>query len=200
MATRTLDPDATRLAILTSAEQLFVEKGFAAVSISDIGRAAGVTKSLIHHHFGSKEDLWGAAKMRMMDEYFAAQHALLESRGGDVDLLRESIVAYFRFLQQNPHVVRLLAWLDILEDPVMVEAAKQVTELGEMRLRNGQEIGLLRADVEPRMMITMVLGVVQSWFRSRAMCQVINETTADLDERYLQTILKIFFEGVLPRH
>src|SRR5690606_25552520 len=54
---RRRDPDATRAEILEAAEQLFLQDGFGRTSISAIARLAGVTKSLIHHHFGTKEAL-----------------------------------------------------------------------------------------------------------------------------------------------
>ena len=195
MATRTLDPEATRGAILEAAETLFVDKGFSAVSMSDIAREAGVTKSLIHHHFGSKDDLWKATKTRLMAEYFEAQAQMLENYG-TIELLRDSIVAYFRFLQRNPRVMRMMAWLDIAGDPVMIEAGQRVSELGEARLREGQRDGVLRADVEPGFMIDMFIGLVQHWFRSRPPCST-ESGSAEADDAYLQSLLTVFFEGVL---
>ena len=51
---RRYDPEGTRAAILEAARRIFVERGPAAVALSEIAEASGVTKSLIHHHFGSK--------------------------------------------------------------------------------------------------------------------------------------------------
>ena len=75
---RKRNPEATRNSILDAAEALFVSKGFAAASLSDIARRAAVTKSLIHHHFGSKEALWDQCKKRRMSHYADVQRGLLE--------------------------------------------------------------------------------------------------------------------------
>jgi len=48
------------LSILDVAEQLFADKGFDAVSISDIAQRASVSKANIFHHFKSKERLYVA--------------------------------------------------------------------------------------------------------------------------------------------
>ncbi|MBC8072705.1 MAG: helix-turn-helix transcriptional regulator, partial [Deltaproteobacteria bacterium] len=63
-AARRHDPEASRAAILDAAEATFVEKGFAGASMSEIAERSSVTKSLIHHHFGSKEALWSEVKRR----------------------------------------------------------------------------------------------------------------------------------------
>jgi TetR/AcrR family transcriptional regulator len=199
MATRTLDPDATRAAILAAAEDHFVEHGFAAASIADIARSAGVTKSLIHHHFKSKDDLWEATKERVIAPYLEAQRHLLENDEDGEDLLERSIVTYFRYLQQNPRVVRMIAWLDIKGDPKMDEMGRRVTELGVVKIADAQKQGLIRADLEPAFVIISFIGLVQHWFRA---CEPISfgmelASKSALDERYLQTMLSLFLNGIL---
>jgi TetR/AcrR family transcriptional regulator len=206
MARRTLDPESTRSSILEAAEELFADKGFDPVSMSQIARGAGVTKSLIHHHFGSKEELWGAVKERCMAEYFDMQRQMLEQKDDSAEvLLQASITTYFRFLQRNPRVVRMQAWLDIMQDPVMIEAGQSVTELGQIRLREAQERGELKTNLEPLHIIGCFLGMVEGWFRSRtALCAkgnmpavVTDEMLEAMDESALSTICDIFFRGVL---
>ena len=53
--------DATRTALLDSAEALFAEKGFAATSLDEVVAAARVTKGALYHHFrGGKLALFEA--------------------------------------------------------------------------------------------------------------------------------------------
>jgi AcrR family transcriptional regulator len=54
------EPD-TREHVLSTAAQLFAERGFANVSIRDICDEAGVTAPTIYHYFGSKDRLFQAA-------------------------------------------------------------------------------------------------------------------------------------------
>ena len=52
--------DNTRKVILNAARDLFVKKGFAGTSISEIAKQAKVNQSLIYHHYANKESLWTA--------------------------------------------------------------------------------------------------------------------------------------------
>jgi AcrR family transcriptional regulator len=47
----------TRQLLLTSAEQLFIERGYAQVSVSDICSAAGFTRGAFYSNFADKDDI-----------------------------------------------------------------------------------------------------------------------------------------------
>ncbi len=55
------DPQVTRQAILKAARTTFAEAGYERATIRSIATLAGVDPALVHHHFGSKEDLFAAA-------------------------------------------------------------------------------------------------------------------------------------------
>jgi AcrR family transcriptional regulator len=59
-------PD-TRAAILAAARQRFAEQGYAAASVRSIAAAAGVDSALVHHYFGTKEDLFLASLQLTFD-------------------------------------------------------------------------------------------------------------------------------------
>jgi len=62
MARRPRDAEATRLEILNAAESLFAQHGFGSTSLARIADASNSHKSLILHHFESKDGLWQAVK------------------------------------------------------------------------------------------------------------------------------------------
>src|SRR3981081_1252135 len=49
--------DHTRSAILTAAERLYADRGFADVTLRDIVASAGVNLAAVNYHFGSKDEL-----------------------------------------------------------------------------------------------------------------------------------------------
>lgn len=53
-------PD-TRAAILFAARELFAAQGYRGTTIRAVATAAGVDAALVHHYFGSKDDLFVAA-------------------------------------------------------------------------------------------------------------------------------------------
>ena len=50
-----------RAAILVAARESFAAQGFRGTTIRGVARAAGVDPALVHHYFGSKDDLFLAA-------------------------------------------------------------------------------------------------------------------------------------------
>lgn len=53
-----LAPDIRREHLLVAARRLFAERGFSAVSMTDIATEAGVARGLVNHYFGTKRDLF----------------------------------------------------------------------------------------------------------------------------------------------
>jgi AcrR family transcriptional regulator len=53
-----LDRDERRAAILATARRLFSQRHYSAVSTAEIARAAGVTRGLVNHYFGTKRELY----------------------------------------------------------------------------------------------------------------------------------------------
>lgn len=196
------DPEATRRAILDAAEALFLEHGMADTPISQIARHAGVTKSLIHHHFGSKESLWEEIKRRRFSGYFDVQRALLETGPGSVELLRASTIAFFGFLQADPAAVRFMTWRAIEEDGLLLDQEADLYKLGIARVEEAQAAGELRADIAPIAIVKGFLGLCLSWFQTHKMTMRLFDDDVDpedIDAQYLDGVLRLFFEGVLPQ-
>ena len=197
-AAGTRDPDLTRERILEAAYKLFVRKGFAAVSMRDLAQESGVTKSLIHHHFGSKEALWELVKEQAIAAYAEGQVAQLKAaESPDAELLRDSIARYFHFLQQNPEVVRLFAWTHLDADQSCGRLDAELVRLGAERVRQAQERGLLRADVNPSHVVTLFVNGCTHWFQARAHHSQWPGVGSDAE--FLEDFLKIVMEGLLPR-
>ncbi len=201
---RRRDPEATRKAILDAAEELFICHGPSATSLSQIARKADVTKSLIHHHFGAKEELWEEVQRRHLLEYFEIQKRMLAGSASTAQLLEESIVTYFRFLQNDPRSVRFLSWSILENDEAHCATAeeKELFELGIQKIREAQEAGEIRTDLEPFFIIKTLITLPMAWFQTRADTLSLIDSDVEpeeLDEMYLRDMVKIFLEGVRPR-
>lgn len=85
-----------KLRLIESAEKLFAEKGFEAVSVRDITKEAGANVAAVNYHFGSREGLVVAVVSRYMIPVSQARLASLERaerNGGGVE---EIIAAFVR--------------------------------------------------------------------------------------------------------
>jgi AcrR family transcriptional regulator len=78
----------TREAILTAARESFTASGYDQASIRDIARRAGVDPALVHHYFGTKQELFAEAIDLPMD-LVAVVEAFV---GGDRDQIGERVV------------------------------------------------------------------------------------------------------------
>jgi TetR/AcrR family transcriptional regulator len=197
------DPEATRNALLEAAEEIFLHKGFGNTSLSEIAKRAGITKSLIHHYFGSKEGLWREVKTRRFMHYATRQMEMLQTGQPDAELMKASMSLYFDFLRRNPQIVRILAWMFLEQDQKeCLDLDRELIAKGVEKTRESQQLGVVRGDIDPRFIVFVFIGLCQNWFQDKVHFQESFGTegiTGDLDANYLETILKIFFEGVLPR-
>jgi TetR/AcrR family transcriptional regulator len=196
--TATRDPDLTRARILQASFELFVDQGFAAVSMREIAEKSEVTKSLIHHHFGGKDALWDAVKEMAFARYYNEQkEELTSAEKPGPELLMNGVVNYFEFLRDNPRVVRLFAWTHLEGDTSCSEMDGHLVGLGAERVRQAQEAGLLRDDVNPTHVVTMFISLCTEWFQARNHHR--NWPGMGNDDEFLQDFLKVFMEGLLPR-
>ena len=197
------DPEATREALLDAAEVVFLEKGFGNTALSEIANRAGLTKSLIHHYFGSKKNLWQEVKQRRFDFYGRQQLDMLSDAPPTEDLLRNSVELYFRFLKDNTEIVQILAWMFLERDmDECLTKDQELIEAGLEKIRAGQAAGHLRRDVDARFILFIFLGLAQHWFQDKDHFRHDFGTDGlpeDIDEAYLADMLKIFMEGVRPR-
>lgn len=90
-------PD-TRDAILLAARSAFADKGFDGASIRTIATGAGVDPALIHHYFGTKEQLFLATVNAPVDPAEFVQGAL----EGDDDHIGERLVRTFLSVWDDP--------------------------------------------------------------------------------------------------
>ncbi|MGW6128552.1 TetR/AcrR family transcriptional regulator [Cellulomonas sp. NPDC055163] len=87
----------TREAILGSARAQFAEHGFDRATIRGIATAAGVDPALVHHFFGSKDELFAAALELPFDA--AVMPDLL---AGDPDGVGERVVRHYLGVWADP--------------------------------------------------------------------------------------------------
>ena len=198
------DAELTKKAILDAAEGVFLEQGFARAPMSEIARRAGVAKSLLHHHFGSKQSLWTKVKRRRFTVYEEQQLRMLEESEPHVGLLRESIITLFNFMKSNPELVRIMAWVYLERDTdPCLETHKELTTRGAEVIQKAQEEGLLRKDIDASSILITFIGIIQHYFQEhshyRQEFKFEGISNDEMDERFLDDFLKIYMEGVLPR-
>ena len=97
--------------LLDAAACLFIEHGFAGVTVRDIENTAGVQRGLLAYHFKSKKAIWIAMADATFEQMMQQLSPRLELLG---DLSEREKIAYLvrfyvRFSARNPEFSRLLS-------------------------------------------------------------------------------------------
>ncbi|MCT9006240.1 TetR/AcrR family transcriptional regulator [Streptomyces rhizosphaerihabitans] len=97
--TQTEAAPATRDRILEAAREEFSERGYEKTSIRGIARSAGVDSALVHHYFGTKEQVFEAAVEGAMAPALGAPDTIVE---GPLDGVGERLTRFFLGVWENP--------------------------------------------------------------------------------------------------
>jgi AcrR family transcriptional regulator len=151
-------PD-TRAAILAEARGLFAAKGYAGTSVRAVASAAGVDASLVHHYFGTKDDLFLAALHVPIDP----REVLVPVAAGGIDGAGERLLRTFLTVWDDEATrLPLLTLVRSVFDP---EGHRLVRD-GFMRMVLGPVAAALAAvgveDAELRMSLvaSQLMGIV----------------------------------------
>ena len=78
---RAVRGDATRLRILDAARDLLVERGYGGTSTRAVAERADTQLSLVHYHFGGKQQLLAAVIERQNEQLLERQQRLYAGPG-----------------------------------------------------------------------------------------------------------------------
>lgn len=180
-----LDHDERRRQIITAARKLYSKRHYASVSTKDIADAAGVTRGLLHHYFGSKHDLYLEVAREML------RMPVLPSPPDDGELPTEemwerSVDAWLDLMGANRD-----AWLAAVRagetghDPKMREILDEASELVAERVL--EALGLDDTSAEQRAVVRSYGGLAQEATR-----EWLERGRLDRDQ------VRVLLVGVMP--
>ncbi|WP_156727333.1 TetR/AcrR family transcriptional regulator [Streptomyces apocyni] len=118
--TESADTPAARDRILTAAREEFAERGYDKTSVRGIAKAAGVDPALVHHYFGTKDEIFAAAIEMSFEPTLVIPQVLGESPEG----IGERLARFFLSTWENPVTRKPL--LAVIRSAVTHEAAAKV--------------------------------------------------------------------------
>jgi len=196
-------PQSGEQAILKAAEILFAEKGFDAVSMSAIAELAKTSKPNIYHHFKNKNDLYLAVMKTAVHRSSALLDQLEATPGTSSQHLSD-----FSAGQLSNILAHKLGTQLTLRDALAGgsihgrDIAKHVvgeifTRLVAM-VRQGQEDGEFRRDMDPALAAFMVIASNMFYFQAEAVMQHIPETNITNDPgKFSSGVMDILLNGIL---
>jgi AcrR family transcriptional regulator len=185
---RELKKQRTRQVIADTAMRLFVERGFDAVTVSEVAEAAGVSEKTVFNYFPTKEDLF-------FDEAEAKEAALVAAIRGRAP--GQSVLDALRAHQRidcgrfcNPRFAEFARLIE--ESPALRAKELEVMARFNRTLTEALRSELGCSEIEAGMAATLLVGVHWQFFvtaRQRALAgrfgpAAARRLRADLDRAY----------------
>jgi TetR/AcrR family transcriptional regulator len=197
------DPEATKERLLSTAERLFVERGYDLARVDEIAAQAQVNKRMLYAYFADKEGLYMAILegnfSHMLDCLADAARNESDPRTDAAKLIR----AYFRFLAEHPGFVRLVAWESLRygrqAGRVLARTYRASLEKLFAVFQRGIDQGIFRSDLDVRSLASSVYGLCLSHFWQRDFLNILSDkdsTSPEAREKALDHILKLVFVGI----
>ncbi len=97
-----------REVILAAASRLFTERGYASVTVDEVGEAVGIAGPSIYNHFASKQDLMVAVLTRADEWLWMELTRALAQASDEVDALRRLFDSYIALTMERRDVTSML--------------------------------------------------------------------------------------------
>ncbi len=159
--------------ILACAKRVFAERGFHAANISHICAAAGIGRGTLYQYFHNKKAVFTALIREVLDRVQALVGAPREPFPPPEKLRRRQVLRWaaaelrrlFEAVFQDEPTLRLLlreaVGLDVDIEKLLGEIDDALIGLVADDLRQSQEAGYVRADLDPRLTATLMVGGVE---------------------------------------
>ena len=184
-------PD-TRATILVAARELFAVQGFAGTSVRAVATAAGVDAALVHHYFGTKDDLFLAALELRVDP----RTALLPVIEGGVDGAGERLMRLFVSVWDDEETrLPLLALVRGVLDP----GGQQLVRDGFFRMvlgPVGTALGIDQPERRMQLVASQLVGLVVLRY-VLAVDPLASTSSEELVATYAPTLQR-YLSGPLP--
>jgi TetR/AcrR family transcriptional repressor of nem operon len=159
--------DDARTRLIQSTRQLLWERGYTGTSPRAIQALAGVGQGSMYHHFEGKADLARAAVRATTQEMVPGHRRLLDGPGSPLGRLRAYLLAEREVLRGCP-IGRLVQDQEVVSDPELRGAIDEVFSgvIGRLVvvLREAQQAGEVRPDVDPEQVAATLLSVIQGGY------------------------------------
>lgn len=181
---------------MDSALSLFAERGYEAVRVEDVARAAGVSRATFYNHFSEREEVLGALFERLLA---TNGQRLAPLSGGDLpplEQVEEVATAAARRMLAQPELARFLYSLPVRVESLLKPDAestpavfRQIHELLEAAAARGE----LRSDEPLDLMCVHVHNALEAGMRAWA------EGLTDDPARRVRALVRLALYGVVAR-
>jgi len=199
--------DSSREKLLDVAIDLFADWGYEPVSTAAVARAAGLSQSMVHYHFGSKEQLWRESIDRLMrrrGRFFPVRR--METEGLDpVARLKLLIRRLVEANAAEPHYIRIVTHEAMGRtqrfDWLMEKFVQPGIAAFDAAIADAMAQGLIRR-LPPHQTSSIITSAASMTFSIGAVTMAMHGEDPHMPNQvaiYSDTIVSMLFEGLLAR-
>lgn len=193
--------------ILEIAEDLFIHKGIANVTIADVAKASRLTRATIYKYFSNKEQM-ALEIFNMISKGWIDRNErdVWSAAGNGYERIHKFVTSHFEYLIQNPREARFIAEFNYLyakEWPaeMALKLFSKTLEVDRQRIldciRQGQQDGSLRGDIAAELVLAAIFN-----FNS-GMLNRLGEMGAKVEVEYglsvqiiFEQVCRVFLDGL----
>jgi AcrR family transcriptional regulator len=126
-----------RASVLDAMRDLLLTRDWSAITLSDVARAAGISRQTIYNEFSSRQGLAQGYALRLADRLVDAVHAALDANVGNIyEAFLQGFRSFFAEMAADPLVISLLTGVakpDLLQiittdsAPIIARASERLT-------------------------------------------------------------------------
>ncbi len=151
--------------IMKAALEIFANKNFKDVTISEIAEQAGVAVGTVYEYFNNKEDLYFSIPQKTSEHFNEQLRLHLEGLYSPVEKIRKFIWFYLYYFENHPIYTELLL-MELRVNKNFFNTGHHrglsdgTTEIFKL-IEEGQQQGEIRNDISPYLIRHLILGVLE---------------------------------------
>lgn len=180
--------DVTKKKILEIAEEEFSSKGLYGARVDEIAERSGVNKRMLYAYFGNKEKLYLTVLEIVYSRLTECETQILEENSNSVEAVRNLILLYYNFLNENPSFVKLVMW-ENLNDAKNIEVSgapmlkEPILKASESLIRRGIAEGVFRSDIDVEQTVMSLSMFCFSYFSNIHTMSLLMKTELSSEEQ-----------------
>ncbi|SDS25865.1 DNA-binding transcriptional regulator, AcrR family [Gillisia sp. Hel1_33_143] len=184
-----------QIQIITEAEKLFAENGFAGTSVRQIAKEAGVNVAMISYYFGSKERLLEAMLIYRSADFRMELDTVLSIENSTLEKVDEVVALIIRRVHHNRRMYKIIHF-EYSNDTRKIDFKNYINQklsnykVIEEFVIKGQKEGVFSKDLNIPLTVPTILGTYFNFYYNLRFFEVLHNITdeASLDN-YVHTTL-----------
>ena len=190
------NPEKSKAAILTAAENEFAQKGFFGARVDEIAAKADINKRMIYAYFGDKEALYNQVLLNTYSKMEAVENDLVKQNLQGEALIKNIISTYFDFLFGNPNFVNILMWENLNKGFYLKRLENSTLNRKSIKyfinaIENGKTDGIFNSNIDShQVVLSMITTCFANFSNQYTLSKLFNTDLTDkkiIEERKQHT-------------